>query len=89
MIFRLIDELLPLFKSRIWAANKPECILPELLAEQISKLVKLPHSQFNLTFSMQGFEVGHGVSPWQGALQGCPQSFRISLQAWLPGIQNE
>ena len=38
---------------------------------------------------MQGFELGHGVSPWQGALQGCPQSFRISLQAWLPGIQNK
>ena len=38
---------------------------------------------------MQGFEPGHGVSPWQGALQGCPQSFRISLQAWLPGIQNK
>ena len=38
---------------------------------------------------MQGFELGHGVSPWQGALQGCPQSFRISLQAWLPGIQKK
>ena len=75
----------PLFKSRICAAKSEECIDPEL-AEQMTKVVRFPHSQVNLIFSIHGFEFvdGQGESPWQGALQGCPQelSERISLQAW-------
>ena len=60
-MFKLI-EALPVFKSLICAAKRPECMAPEV-AEQIAKVVKFPHSQVNLTFSMHGFELGHGESP--------------------------